>query len=383
MKGCDPLRGGKTVTARAVAVGLVDRIRGLWSRDPKGMSIDLLRVGVGLVWAMNLLFIVMPSNQFFPMFRSMASSYGATSLGGPGFANFVASYPGIFSWAIAFLTAYLAVAFLAGITTRLACAVGAVASVLFLITQFYATFALNGAGTDVGAHPLYLLVYVILFTGGAGQYFAFDHWVWASGRAKFPRLSRWLAAPRELPCNAECPAAGLRPLVAGGAGSATGGPSQGPPGVFGAAPVRLGTLVAVCLVVLAILAVGTAAPREQANSASSAPSMVAVQDIVYQIGYTGNATWGGFGPAFQDGCFGCAADAAPGSSLVEMVMLTDNHSALPLTIYQLSVQAPFTLSSGPAMPHTVAAGRMWMFDVTLGVPATPGAYTVHLVVQTT
>jgi hypothetical protein len=170
--------------------------RARWTRDSKGIAIDFLRIGIGLVWTFNLIFILAPSNQFFAGFQSVAGGFGSTTLGGPGLATFVATYPGFFAWTIAVLTGYLAVAFLAGITTRLACLVGGAASVAFLLTQFTSTFALDGSGTDVGAHPLYLLIYLILFVGGAGQYLAVDRWVWASGHANFPRLSRWLASPR-------------------------------------------------------------------------------------------------------------------------------------------------------------------------------------------
>ncbi len=160
------------------------------------MAIDLLRVGMGAIWALNLVFIVDPSNRFFPTFESVALSFAPTSLGGPGVANFVAAHPGIFAAITAFLTAYLAVAFLLGVTTRLACVVGGLASIVFLLTQWLSTFGVPG-GTDVGPHPLYLLVYLVLYLGGAGTYVAVDHWIWRTGRARFPRLSRWVAAPRE------------------------------------------------------------------------------------------------------------------------------------------------------------------------------------------
>jgi hypothetical protein len=173
----------------------ISRLRTLWRNDPKGMSLDLLRVGVGLIWAVNLIFILAPSNRYFAGFQSVAAGFGTTTLGGPGIANFVAAHSAVFSWGIALLTGYLAFAFVAGFTTRLACFVGEIASALFLITQFGATFVLNGAGTDVGAHPLYLLIYLILFVGGAGQYVAIDHWIWKTGRARLPRLSQWLASP--------------------------------------------------------------------------------------------------------------------------------------------------------------------------------------------
>lgn len=172
------------------------RLRELWRQDPKGMSIDLLRVGLGLVWALNLVFVVAPENRFFTTFHDVALSFAPTTLGGPGVAEFVSANSGLFAWGVAVLTAYLAVAFLAGVTTRLACGVGAAASLALLLTQFVSTFSIPG-GTDVGPHPLYLLVYVVLFAGGAGRYLAFDHWVWKSGRARFPRLSRWLASPRQ------------------------------------------------------------------------------------------------------------------------------------------------------------------------------------------
>lgn len=171
-------------------------LRDLWRSDPKGMSIDLLRVGVGLVWVLNLIFIVDPANQFFPTFRGTVLSFAPTSLGGPNVANFVAAHATAFAWMTALLTVYLAIAFVLGVTTRLACIVGGVAFVIFLATQFLSTFQIPG-GTDVGPHPLYLLIYLILFAGGAGKYVAVDHWIWATGRARFSRLSRWLAAPRQ------------------------------------------------------------------------------------------------------------------------------------------------------------------------------------------
>jgi uncharacterized membrane protein YphA (DoxX/SURF4 family) len=163
------------------------------------MSVDLLRVGMGLIWALNCIFILAPSNQYFAGFEGVASGFGPTSLGGPGIAMFIVANATVFAWVIAIVTFYLAVAFLAGVTTRLACVVGTLASIAFLVTQFDVTFSLSGNGTDVGPHPLYLLIYVILFTGGAGQYVALDHWIWTRGKARFPRLSRWIASPREIP----------------------------------------------------------------------------------------------------------------------------------------------------------------------------------------
>ena len=160
------------------------------------MAIDLLRVGVGAVWAVNLLFIVDPANQFFSTFQGVALSFAPTSLGGPSVANFVAAHALFFAWATALLTGYLAVAFLLGVTTRLACVVGGVASIGFLVTQFVSTFQIPG-GTDVGPHPLYLLIYLVLFLGAAGRYFAFDQWMWVSGHARLRSISRWLASPRQ------------------------------------------------------------------------------------------------------------------------------------------------------------------------------------------
>jgi uncharacterized membrane protein YphA (DoxX/SURF4 family) len=174
--------------------GWLRHLGDLWRADPKGMSIDLLRVGMGIIWLLNLIFVVDPANRFFPTFADTALSFAPTSLGGPGVADFIAAHATPFAWITAALTVYLAVAFVLGFTTRFACIVGGISSILLLVTQFLSTFLFPG-GTDVGPHPLYLLIYLILFTGGAGKYVAVDHWIWATGRAKFPRLSRWLAAP--------------------------------------------------------------------------------------------------------------------------------------------------------------------------------------------
>ena len=171
------------------------RIRAIWTSDPGGAAVDLLRVGVGVIWAINLVFILAPQNDFFPTFQDSALGYGPSTLGGPGVAQFVADHSTLFAACFAGVTAYLAVAFLLGATTRFACGVGLVFSVGLLLTQFGSTFFLPG-GTDVGPHPLYMLIYIVLFLGHAGRYFAVDHWMWARGHARFPRLSRWLASPR-------------------------------------------------------------------------------------------------------------------------------------------------------------------------------------------
>ncbi|MCI4368027.1 MAG: hypothetical protein L3K09_00470 [Thermoplasmata archaeon] len=358
--------------------GWAERIRVLWTRDPKGMSIDLLRVGMGVVWALNLIFILTPSNQYFPMFQSMASGYDQTTFGGPGFADFVASYPVFFAWAIAIVTGYLAIAFLAGFTTRLACVLGALASIAFLLTQFYTTFALDGSGTDVGAHPLYLLVYAIMFTGGAGQYFAIDHWVWTSGNARVPRISRWIAAPRDLPCNANCPAAGMHESPRAAAPE----PARPVPTVS-SAPRSKGHWVLPMVSVVAALGLASAGILAMhAPTAAPGATDIFVQDIQMTIDYAGNASQGGFGPSVQDGCWACATHLSPGTTLIAMEMLTDNHSSLPITVTSMAVASPFVLSSGPHFPKTVPAGAMWMFDIYLQVPTTPGQYTVDLAFTT-
>lgn len=176
--------------------GWFERLRELWRNDPKGMSLDLLRVGLGLIWCLNLVFVVDPTNQYFATFQDVALAYGPSTLGGPGVANFVATNATFFAWVIAALTVYLAVALVLGATTRLACIIGGIASILFLVTQFVTTFAIPG-GTDVGPHPIYLLIYLVLFAGGAGRYLAIDGWIWTTGKARFPRLARWLASPRQ------------------------------------------------------------------------------------------------------------------------------------------------------------------------------------------
>jgi len=148
------------------------------------LAVEFLRIGVGVVWALNLAFIVAPQNDWFGNFGSLALSFGPTSVGGPGLAQFVAGHAVIFSWLVAITTTYLAVAFLLGLTTRIATLVGGIFSAVLLGTQVGNTFVFPG-GTDVGEHPLYLLIYVVLVLGGAGQAYSVDQWIaqaWARRR---------------------------------------------------------------------------------------------------------------------------------------------------------------------------------------------------------
>lgn len=171
--------------------------------DPRASrrAIELLRIGVGLVWVVNLLFIVNPRNQYWSTFSQTALAYAPTTLGGPGLAEFVAAHPLVFAWAIALLTAYLAVALLLGVTTRVACFVGSFFSALLLATQFGSTFLFPG-GTDVGAHPLYILAYAVLVVGGAGTSLSVDHLL-AEWRAERSRLRPPVPSPVGTPWGAE------------------------------------------------------------------------------------------------------------------------------------------------------------------------------------
>jgi len=152
------------------------------------LAVEILRIGVGIVWALNFIFVLAPANNYFGGFGQMALSFAPTTLGGPALARFVAANATVFSWVIAVLTGYLAVAFLLGLTTRWACLFGGIFSAVLLGTQFGSTFVFPG-GTDVGEHPLYLVIYFCLIYGGAGQSISADRWIrtalqrWRSDRA--------------------------------------------------------------------------------------------------------------------------------------------------------------------------------------------------------
>lgn len=164
-------------------------------------------MGVGLVWLVNLVFILDPQNEWFSRFSQTALSFGPTTAGGPGLAQFVASNASVFSWVIAIVTFYLAVAFVLGLTTRIACFVGGSFSAVLFATQLGSIFVLPG-GTDIGAHPLYILIYAMLVVGGAGSAYSVDRRLraaWARRRtsprpAKVPFPSGWITAetPRGL-----------------------------------------------------------------------------------------------------------------------------------------------------------------------------------------
>ncbi|MCI4335664.1 MAG: hypothetical protein L3K17_00490 [Thermoplasmata archaeon] len=138
-------------------------------------ALALVRVGLGVVWALNLIFILDPANQFFSSFSDTAQSYAPTTLGGPALATFVSSQGDLFSAAIAATTAYLAVAFLIGLTTRLAALVGLAFNASLLISQFGSIVVIPG-GTDVGPMPLYLVLYLALLAAGGPTLLSVDGW---------------------------------------------------------------------------------------------------------------------------------------------------------------------------------------------------------------
>jgi hypothetical protein len=139
-----------------------------------------LRLGIGTVWALNLIFIFDPVNGYFSGFGATAVSFAGQSLGGTGFPLFVASYPTLFSTLIAGVSLYLAVSMLLGATTRWGCVVGIGFAIALLISQFGSTFVIPG-GTDVGPMPIYVTVYAALYLGHAERNFSLDAW-WSHRR---------------------------------------------------------------------------------------------------------------------------------------------------------------------------------------------------------
>jgi len=162
--------------------------------DPhrKGRMIEVLRIGLGIVWFANFFFIVYPPNNYWGGFSGIARSFAPVSFGGPGFPDYVASHPLFFSWMVALVTAYLAFAFTLGLTTRIACFVGSCFSAVLFAIQVGTIFVFPG-GTDVGEHPLYILISGVLLVGGAGQSLSLDAWIgdaWARYRASRPVVPR-------------------------------------------------------------------------------------------------------------------------------------------------------------------------------------------------
>gem|GEM_PF-4927179 len=82
---------------------------------PSSRGLLVLCLSVGIVWALNLIFIVDPANQFFSSFEATANGFASQSIGGAALPDLVASHPAVFAPLIAAVTAYLAVAFLLGI----------------------------------------------------------------------------------------------------------------------------------------------------------------------------------------------------------------------------------------------------------------------------
>jgi uncharacterized membrane protein YphA (DoxX/SURF4 family) len=143
---------------------------------PAVRALMVLRIGLGIVWTLNLLFILDPSNAFFPTFASTASSFESTTLGGSAIPTFVSAHANVFAALTAGVTVYLAIAFLLGLTTRAACWVGLVFNGLLLLTQ-YGQIVIIPGGTDVGPHPLYLLTYSTLLVAGTAGPWSLDAWL--------------------------------------------------------------------------------------------------------------------------------------------------------------------------------------------------------------
>jgi hypothetical protein len=151
----------------------------------KSRMIELLRIGLGFVWVANFWFIIYPPNDYFGNFPTVARSLAPVSFGGPGFLDYVAAHPLFFSWAVALATGYLAVAFTLGITTRIACFFASFFSAVLFAIQIGSIFVYPG-GTDVGEHPVFILVSGVLLVGGAGQSLSLDAWIrsaWSRMRA--------------------------------------------------------------------------------------------------------------------------------------------------------------------------------------------------------
>lgn len=175
---------------------------------PPSKLLDVLRIGLGLVWGVNLLFILDPANQFFPTFQATATSFAPTTVTGPSMPELVAAYPLPFAIGIALVTFYLMLAFVTGATTRLACLVGGAFSVVLLITQWGSTFVVPG-GTDVGPHPLYFLLYAALYLGGAGRSLTLRAWLSREERAGVPAVASWPTVAGASP-TARVASSGLR-----------------------------------------------------------------------------------------------------------------------------------------------------------------------------
>jgi hypothetical protein len=134
------------------------------NRGRAATALQAARIGLGLVWALNLAFVLYPPNEFFPTFGPTVAAFAPTTWGGPALPEFIAAHAALFSVVVAGLTAYLAVAFLTGLTLRSACILGAVFNLGLLVTQ-YGTIVVIPGGTDVGPQPLYLVLYAALFLG--------------------------------------------------------------------------------------------------------------------------------------------------------------------------------------------------------------------------
>ena len=102
---------------------------------------------------------------------------------------------------------------------------------------------------------------------------------------------------------------------------------------------------------------------------------VEITGLAYDPVYQGSAT--GYFPSGNLGSpcpGGCTLSPAPGSTF-ELLLLFPNSGSSAHTISAISVAAPFSLASQPASV-TVPAGQVWLEELLVVSPSSPGSYSI-------
>ena len=155
-------------------------------------GIGLLRIGFGLVWAVNAYF------KWQPAFRDNFTSY--LDKAGEGQAPIVQGWitfwenvvhvnPHLFAVTVACIETGLAIGLIFGLLSNLTDVVGVIQALLIWSTAEGFGGPYQPGSTDIGTAIIYGLVFVGLFFGRAGLYLALDPYV----KPKLGRLS-FLAA---------------------------------------------------------------------------------------------------------------------------------------------------------------------------------------------
>jgi thiosulfate dehydrogenase (quinone) large subunit len=181
----------------AQAVGRVARPyaapTGRFRTTPRMKTIALLRIAFGVIWAVDASLKWLPSFAQHTLLNTLqdasADQPALVHAWIEAWTQFVAIDPAAFGTLVALAETAIAVGLLSGTVTNAVCAAGGVLSLVIWSTAEGFGGPYGHGTTDVGASLVYVLVFGLLATTGAGGVWGVDRWL----RPRLGALS-WLSS---------------------------------------------------------------------------------------------------------------------------------------------------------------------------------------------